>query len=338
MQPADGPRLDFLHLLLPHAPYRFMPSGTRYPTAPRPFANATRATSELGRQPGSEVANWQRYLLQLAFTDSLLGRLLDRLDELGRYDESVVVVTSDHGQGIPAGTPHRRLVPGNTAALAYVPTLVKLPGQREGRIDERNFEQVDLAPTVADALDLEIPWAHDGLSGLGERTRQQAAKLWFDEATGPVTYDPRDAYRTLTRGIASSLARPELGVEGLFHFGPRKDLVGRRVVEVGVGPPSGSSVELKPAGPREVQRSTGSVPAMVWGEPSEVAPGAQVAVSVNGVVGAVPVVFLSHEGTARFAGMVSERLFREGKNDVRAYLVEGVGRETRLRPVELLPS
>ena len=39
----------------------------------------------------------QRHLLQAGYTDALVGQILDRVEEVGLYDESAIVVTADHG-------------------------------------------------------------------------------------------------------------------------------------------------------------------------------------------------------------------------------------------------
>src|SRR5690606_8678174 len=63
----------------------------------------------------------------------------------------------------------RRLGPGGTGAeeLAWVPLLIKAPGQAQGRVDDRNWQHVDLLPTLAELAGLDVPWPVDGVSGLG---------------------------------------------------------------------------------------------------------------------------------------------------------------------------
>ena len=78
--------------------------------------------------------NEQRYLLQLGFVDRLIGRLVRRLKAKGLYDDSLVVVTADHGISWRPGVTTRRLVsPASVDELTPVPLIVKRPGQRRGR-------------------------------------------------------------------------------------------------------------------------------------------------------------------------------------------------------------
>ncbi len=90
----------FLHAALPHAPYRYAPSGRQY-------ANS-------GGLPGLDAGVWldnewavaqaeQRYLMQIGTTDSLLGELLDWLEASEWYDDALIIVTADHGVGFTPG-------------------------------------------------------------------------------------------------------------------------------------------------------------------------------------------------------------------------------------------
>src|SRR5690606_15095860 len=106
----------------------------------------------------------QRHLLQLQRTDALLGRLLDRLDELDRYDESLVVVTADHGVSFTDGEPIRGVSDGNEEQTMWTPLLIKRPGRAAGAgsVSTAAFESVDLLPTLADELGIDLPFDVDG--------------------------------------------------------------------------------------------------------------------------------------------------------------------------------
>src|SRR3954463_15896561 len=89
------PQLVFLHVLLPHEPLRFLPSGRVYEVGadPEPGLDGNESFDNefLTRQAE------QRHLLQLEYTDGLVQRLLARLRPTGLYDKALVVVTADHG-------------------------------------------------------------------------------------------------------------------------------------------------------------------------------------------------------------------------------------------------
>lgn len=110
----------------------------------------------------------------VAFADALLGRLLRRLEELSLADDTMVVLTSDHGEVLGEH---------NLASHAYlwdpnllVPLIVALPGapaddpaagSSNGRAPafvDRQVRSVDILPTVLDAVGLAIPPGLDGRS------------------------------------------------------------------------------------------------------------------------------------------------------------------------------
>ena len=136
MQPRPRPTLWFKHVLLPHVPWQFYPSGRRYRRhAPEPIPG-------LNGEPGFGVpwlvkVSYQRHLLQLGLADRLLGELLARLRRLGLYDDALIVVVADHGIGFHLGTSAARSRRRNVEDLAPVPLLVKLPRQRRGRVIDR---------------------------------------------------------------------------------------------------------------------------------------------------------------------------------------------------------
>ena len=76
--PAATPRLHYLHLLLPHRPWRSLPSGLRYPEPARTFGLAARGAS-WGAEPAWTRLALERHRLQLAWADRLLGEVLTTL-------------------------------------------------------------------------------------------------------------------------------------------------------------------------------------------------------------------------------------------------------------------
>ena len=164
LKPSDEPTMHFLHLLLPHHPWRYLPSGATHP------AQAARRPRRVGGRTYAwplEV-NRQAHLLQLAYTDRLLGDVIDRMEKQGIWDDSLVVVTADHGESfIPGQLAGDSPAAADTEAqVAWVPVFLKEPGQTKGTTSDANWEQVDLLPTMADALDTDVPFKVDGISQL----------------------------------------------------------------------------------------------------------------------------------------------------------------------------
>jgi arylsulfatase A-like enzyme len=87
---------------------------------------------------------------EIAFTDLHLGRLLDRLDELGMRDSTLVIVTSDHGEefGDHGGIGHRSTL---YREVQRIPLVIRAPGVEPGRREEV-VSLVDVSPTVLELL------------------------------------------------------------------------------------------------------------------------------------------------------------------------------------------
>jgi len=95
------------------------------------------------------------YAGEVSFVDSCVGRLFHALGDLGYLDDSIVVITSDHGH--PLGD-HDKFLKGSDrmhSELLKCPFLVRLPGGRNGGRETKALVQFhDLLPTILDLLEL----------------------------------------------------------------------------------------------------------------------------------------------------------------------------------------
>jgi arylsulfatase A-like enzyme len=143
--PAGQPIFVWLHVYSPHRPWQ----------APEPFAR-----------------RFDPYTAEIAFADAETGRLLDGLADASRLERALVVVTSDHGEGLGE---HGE---GTHSFFAYDSTL-RIPlvfwaGERSGAAFARGARiggpasLLDVADTLLDLL---------GAPGLGGDGRSLAASL-----------------------------------------------------------------------------------------------------------------------------------------------------------------
>lgn len=335
LQASDRPALHFLHILLPHTPFKYLPSGATYKSLGREFYDES---PQPGSPPtGAELAYRQRMLLQVAYLDGLMGQVIAKLEQQGMYDEALIVVTADHGIGFNHGTTHpldRTLdaTRSNAPEIAYVPTFIKGPKQRKGRIDDRNWEHVDLLPTMADMLDVEVPWKVDGFSALGPDRRTGDEKRWFNSPGKPISFSWRQSAAGMMAGMVSRWARPEHRAEGLYEYGPHRDLVNRQVGELTAGPVAAGSAVTNHGPTVRLGANPSNQPALIYGRLEGAPAGTPIAVAVNGKIGAVPLAFAAKDGSAvQFTGMVSDRGYRKGTNAVQLFVVERTGSSVVLR-------
>jgi hypothetical protein len=305
---GSRPRLHLIHSLLPHVPFQYLPSGRFY------RSSATETLPGLNGRPGHGVPfvveqAYQRHLLQLQATDRLLGMLLDRLREVGIYDRALVAVVADHGMSFRVGHDRRLVRPGNVQDIAPVPFLLKAPRQRRGRIADKPLRTIDVLPTIADVIGVRIPWEVDGRSALeptapAQRRRQIIAKKF------------RHTYRVDTPSFdaakrAALLRKLRLFGHGVYAFGPRPDLLGRRVTA------KGREQVVDPASGFVPAHVTGTVPGGRRGG------GRTVAVAVNGTVVATGTTFtLDGSDEEQYSVMVPERALRPGVNRIAVLLAQ----------------
>ena len=130
-QKKDGPFFFLLHLYEPHVPYDPPePYRSRYPLA---------------------------YDGEIATADAIVGQFLDFLRSAGAYERAVVMVTSDHGEGLGDHGEDQHSILLYREAL-QVPLFVKLPGSRRGgETVDAPAQLADLLPTVADLLGIGTP-------------------------------------------------------------------------------------------------------------------------------------------------------------------------------------
>jgi arylsulfatase A-like enzyme len=107
------------------------------------------------------------YREEIAFTDHQIGRLLEHLEKLGLADNTLVVLTADHGE---AFREHGWI--GHTAnlydELIHVPLIFHLPGKLAPRQVDRPASLLDILPTLADIVGedpAEYPWQGRSLVG-----------------------------------------------------------------------------------------------------------------------------------------------------------------------------
>jgi arylsulfatase A-like enzyme len=170
--PADTPFLLWVHLIDPHGPYaapeqpdRFV--GDAHASAAPVLLPIGSADWVMGRIPAYQVLGDRReadfyvarYDAEIRYADEALGRFFARLRALGRWDDTLVVVTADHGETL-AEPGHKRYFAHGTITydeVVRIPLVVREPhGERRlgsaRAAGGRAVTSLDVAPTVLDLL------------------------------------------------------------------------------------------------------------------------------------------------------------------------------------------
>jgi choline-sulfatase len=134
-----GSRFVWIHLYDPHDPYEPPP-------------------------PYSQMYKDRLYDGEIAYADSALAGFVGYLKKTNRYDNALIVVVGDHGEGLGE---HHEETHGIFLydSTTHVPLIVKLPAQNHpNQIVEAQVRTIDILPTVVDWLRIPPPEQLDGAS------------------------------------------------------------------------------------------------------------------------------------------------------------------------------
>jgi choline-sulfatase len=134
-----GPHFVWVHLYDPHDPYE----------PPSPY---------------SEQYKGRLYDGEIAYADSVLTEFIGYLKKNGWYENSVVIVVGDHGEGLGE---HHEDTHGIFLydSTTHVPLIVKLPAvANAGKVVDAQVRTTDILPTVLDLLHVSPPAQLDGES------------------------------------------------------------------------------------------------------------------------------------------------------------------------------
>jgi hypothetical protein len=337
IRPWNGrgkPPLYFIHVLLPHHPWHYLPSGRTYgesvPEIPGLRDNIWNGDVNAVDQ------GWQRHLLQVAYVDRELGRLMHKLRAVGLFDRSLIVLDSDHGVAFAPNSPRRKITPQDVGGIAPIPLFFKLPHQQRGRIDDSHVQTIDILPTIADVLGYRLPDRSDGHSAFSDDFRpSDRVRVWSTTSTREfkLLQVPYAQFLRRRRDVIDQQARL-LGTGShaparLWNVGPNRQLVGRSLAstaQAGFAPARAQlddADDLSNWDPR-----SDFAPSHISGKIDGLPGGRNLAVAVNGRIWAVSWTY-SFAGT-RFSAMVPERAFQPGANQVEVFQVEGTGPGLRL--------
>ncbi len=145
------------------------------------------------------------YDAAIHYVDDQIARILKSLESSGRLDETLVVLSADHGEEF---WDHGRFFHGQSLydELLHVPLIVRLPGRKHaGTVVERPVRSIDIAPSILEWLDLPRP---DGFTGASLRDAIDAPDRegppLFATAT-QAQFPTRYAIRTRSQKLIESL-------------------------------------------------------------------------------------------------------------------------------------
>ena len=171
----DTPWFAHLSLLRPHPPYAaagrfaslYAPDDLPDPIAPAPdrhrLHDGLLRSAMAAPQDAKAMRRLQaQYFGMVSEVDDQIGRVRATLEAAGQWDETFILVTSDHGEQLGD---HGLIQKGGFFEGSYhIPCLVRDPRHpaAHGTVVERFTENVDILPTLCEAMGLPVPAQCDG--------------------------------------------------------------------------------------------------------------------------------------------------------------------------------
>ena len=155
------------------------------------FANKPRVQEKERRRWNAEIMTWPKWQQVIAryrgfctFIDHHVGRILDRLRELGEYDNTLIIFTADHGGMMGNHTMFNKGFHFYEETVR-IPFAARLPRGARGKVYDSFVSNVDICPTVLDYAGLPMIEPMHGLSmlpllrGEGPESRRDFAFTQF---------------------------------------------------------------------------------------------------------------------------------------------------------------
>tara|TARA_R110002050_G_scaffold161176_1_gene290739 strand:- start:7452 stop:8921 length:1470 start_codon:yes stop_codon:yes gene_type:complete len=189
----------FVSIATPHFPHN---------TAPEEFmAMYPKEKLKLPDNVPDDMKEWaykelQGYCAHCTATDKAIGEIIDKTKELGIYNNSVIVFTSDHGEmmGAHGFRPFMKHQPYSESA--NIPFLISYPGmdKSKGKTADAAITTPDILPSLLSLCNINIPESIEGydLSGIINNPDQEPdrAALYMNVSPFGIAY-PSDEYRAV---------------------------------------------------------------------------------------------------------------------------------------------
>lgn len=110
---------------------------------------------------GNYKEEYPDYISAINRLDYNVGRLVDKLKELGIYDDTIIIYTSDHGAHFKTRNPEYKRTCHESAS--HTPLIIKGGGFEGGKRETRLSSLIDLPPTMLSMAGIDIPKQYAGI-------------------------------------------------------------------------------------------------------------------------------------------------------------------------------
>jgi len=98
-----------------------------------------------------------QYAGEITLVDKWVGMFLEKVEELGLLDNTLIVILSDHGEPLGEHGIIKKVRPWPYEELSRIPLIIRHPEEGQGRRIKTFVDTTDIMPTILDFLEIEIP-------------------------------------------------------------------------------------------------------------------------------------------------------------------------------------
>ncbi len=324
-----NPRVQVVHALVPHAPWRITPDNRVAPLS----------SSITTSNPDSEEVvrdTYQTFLYQVAAADNAISSAMKDLKDAGRWDNTMVFVTADHGISFIPTLPQRHTDFREADAvndIYRIPTFIKYPGQRAGSVSDCAMTNLDLLPTIIETTGTKTSWSFGGKSVATScpsgRTRQIVS------ATGESAVLSDGFEKTQERAAHYANIVSNVGpIRNVAAVGSSASLIGQPITAT----EKNSSVATWTVNQKKmfsnVETERGArVPSLVTGlvrVNGSIDVGSEGIIAVDGIAAGVIGELSGARGLVPYTALLDYTLFTQGNHTVELFVRDATGAVTRV--------
>ena len=316
---STSPRVQVVHALLPHAPWRITPDFRVDQLSP---------TISTQNPDDDEVIRdtYQTFLYQVGAADRVMQNVIKDLKSSGKWDSTMLVVTADHGISFIPASPQRNTDftdPEQVADVYRIPTFIKYPNQKSGTPSDCAITNLDLLPTIIDVTQTKSSWAFAGKSLVGNcptgRTRSIVAATG-EKAVLSGGFEEVQARAAHYSGIVSNVGP----IRNVAAIGNSASIIG---VEIGKRPTdqliTSWTMNQKRLFKNVATERGATIPGLITGKVTLSQPldvGTEGVIAVDGVAAGVIGELSGASSTVSYAAVLDYTLLSRGSHDVELFI------------------
>ena len=336
---SNKPPLIYYLSSLPHVPWEYLPSGKRY--SAKHFASIIPGLSK-NEAWGSDAflvkQGYQRHLLQVGYVDKIVGSFLDQLKDIGIYDETLIIITSDHGASFRANDFRRPVSKTNFSEIMSIPLFIKRPQQKQSHISYKPAASIDIVPTIFSVLNFNSPVQTMGHSLFDPTFFGHPKQLILSKSNEdwlsnkqPILHEFTSA--ELVHGMSTAVEQkhrqfgPSNDPLSLFRIGPYPHLLGKKISTFVVNDFHRAQIQFTPdEALNNLNLKDKTLPVVIAGHLKSLEKESlhiDLVITVNGTIGATAPIEIQKNTGKQFALLIPEILLQNGMNDIDFFVIQG---------------